>query len=156
MKQFFLFASITMAAGLLVTNIYNSVIDAASWGRNIPASIETARDYYKTVNPGTFYRVYSPLTQVMALIALVFFWSSAPQVRVYLAIALVLYVLGDVFTFAYFYPRNKIMFQTPITEIEKIKQAWSEWNTMNWVRSLVCLAGLIFSYLSLNKIYHLR
>ncbi|MBS1921663.1 MAG: hypothetical protein JST17_15555 [Bacteroidetes bacterium] len=32
MKPLFLFASITLANGLLFTNIYNSMIDATSWG----------------------------------------------------------------------------------------------------------------------------
>ena len=74
--------------------------------------------------------------------------------RLYLGIAFVLYVVADVFTFAYFYPRNEIMFKTAqLTDVDTLKRTWSEWSAMNWIRSLVMLAGLLFSFLSLHKIY---
>lgn len=154
MKQLFLFASIAMASGLLLTNIYTSLVDARSWGANIPRSIETAREYFKTVNAGNFFRIFSPANQVLGLLVLILFWKVSTTVRIFLATALLLYVLGDVFTFAYFYPRNKIIFQTaPLSDIETIRNAWMGWSTMNWLRSLIILAGLVFSFLALHKIY---
>ncbi len=153
MKQIFLFASIALASGLLFTNVYNSMIDAKSWGTDIPKSIETAREYFKAVNPGNFFRIFSPINQILGLLALILFWKVSTTVRIYLGIALVLYVSGDLFTFAYFYPRNDILFKTPITDIETIKQAWTGWNTMNWLRSAIVFLGLIFSFLALHKIY---
>lgn len=153
MKQLFLFASIALASGLLFINVYNSIIDATSWGTDIPKSIETAREYFKAVNPGNFFRIFSPINQVLGLLVLILFWKVSATVRIYLGIALALYVLGDVFTFAYFYPRNDIMFKAQLTDIGIIKQAWTGWNTMNWLRSAILLAGLIFSFLALHKIY---
>ena len=70
MKIILLFASIVIASGLLISNIYTSVVDSTSWGSNIPHSIEAAREYFKTVNPGNFFRIYSPVNQVLALLAL--------------------------------------------------------------------------------------
>jgi len=154
MKHLILFFSISMAAGLLLTNIYTSLIDAKSWGSNLPNSIATAREYYKTVSPGNFFRIFSPVNQILALLVLVLFWKSAGSIRLYLGIAVVLYIAADVFTFAYFYPRNDIMFRTAqLTDMNTIKKAWAEWNAMNWVRSLMLLTGLILSFLSLHKIY---
>lgn len=156
MKQLFLFASIALASGLLFTNIYNSLIDATSWGTNIPKSIETAREYFQAVNPGNFFRIFSPINQVLALLALILFWKVSATVRIYLGLALVLYVLGDVFTFAYFYPRNDIMFKAPLSAIDNIRQAWRGWNSMNWLRSCILFAGLLFSFLALHKIYTIK
>lgn len=154
MKQIFLFASIALASGLLFTNIYNSLIDAKSWGADIPNSIETARNYFKAVNPGNFFRIFSPLNQILALLVLILFWKVSPSSRIYLGVALLLYVLGDVFTFAYFYPRNDIMFKdAQLDEIYTIRNAWIGWNNMNWLRSLIVLIGLIFSFLALHKTY---
>ncbi len=153
MKQLFLFASIALASGLLFTNIYNSMIDATSWGADIPKSIETAREYFKTVDPGNFFRIFSPINQVLGLLALILFWKASATVRIYLGIALVLYVLGDVFTFAYFYPRNDIMFKAQLTDIDIIRKAWTGWNSMNWLRSFILFVGLIFSFMALHKIY---
>ena len=153
MKKLLLISSIVLTSGLLFTNVYNSMIDSTSWGTDIPKSIETAREYFKAVNPGNFFRVFSPINQILGLLSLILFWKVSTKVRIYLGIALAFYVLGDVFTFAYFYPRNDIMFKTPITDIEAIKQAWTGWNTMNWLRSAIVFAGLIFSFLALHKIY---
>lgn len=151
-QKMVLFLSITVAAGILATNVYTSVIDAPSWGSNIPESIQTARDYFKSGNPGKFFRVASPLNQVLALIALVLFWKSVPSARMFLEIALGCYVLTDVFTFAYFYPRNEIMFING-TDLALMSKAWSEWSTMNWLRSLLIIAGLCASFVSLDKVY---
>ena len=158
MKNVILCISIAIASGVLFVNIYNSLIDATSWGANIPGSLEITRQYFKNVNPGNFFRVFSPINQVFALIALLSFWKATPShIRLYLGIALICYLLGDVFTFAYFYPRNDIMFKTtPLTEIDKLKTAWSQWNKMNWVRSFIIFIGLVFSFISLNKILSLR
>ena len=156
MKNLILFISITISAGLLSTNIYNSLVDARSWGNDIPSSIQTTRDYFKVVNPGTFFRVFSPANQVFALLALILFWKTSPAIRLYLGIAFLLYVFNDVLTFAYFYPRNEIMSKTPLADVQKIQKAWMEWSEVNWVRSTICLIGLVFSFLSLHKIYGLK
>ena len=66
MKNVFLFASIILASGLFFTNTYNSLIDARSWGSAIPHSIAVTREYYSHVNPGNFFRIFSPLNQVLA------------------------------------------------------------------------------------------
>lgn len=154
MKKIILFASIMLASGLLFTNVYNSLVDAKSWGSDIPQSLATARLYFKSANPGDFFRVFSPINQLLGLLALIMFWKFSSTVRTYLGIALVLYVLCDVFTFAYFYPRNDILFKTvPLSMTAVLRKAWSGWNTMNWLRSLMLFAGLICSFLALDKIY---
>ncbi|MBK8195768.1 MAG: DUF1772 domain-containing protein [Lewinellaceae bacterium] len=157
MKNIILFASISMAAGLVFVNFYNSLIDARSWGSDIPNSIAAAREYFKTVNPGNFFRVYSPVNQVLALLALIIFWKSAPAARVYLGAAFAMYVATEMFTFAYFFPRNAILWETAqLTDVETLKKAWSEWNTMNWLRTFMLVVGLCLSFVSLHRIYSLR
>ena len=157
MKIILLFASIVIASGVLIANIYTSVVDATSWGSDIPHSIEAAREYFKTVNPGTFFRIFSPVNQVLALLALILFWKASPAIRLYLGIAFVIYVLVDVMTFGYFYPRNDIMFTTArLTDTALLKKTWAEWNMMNWVRSALILCGLIFSMIGLDRIYSLK
>lgn len=157
MKHLFLFASISIACGLLFVNLYSSLIDAKSWGSNIPDSIATGREYYKTVNPGNFFRIFSPMNQVLALLVLILFWKASPSIRTCLITAFIMYVVADVLTFAFFYPRNDIMFKTAqLSDTNLLRKAWSEWNTMNWVRSLIVLAGIFFSFLSLHKVYSLQ
>jgi hypothetical protein len=157
MKNFILFSSISVAAGLLFVNLYTSLVDSKAWASEIPNSIATTREYFKTVNPGNFFRLFSPVNQVLALLVLILFWKSPNAIRLSVGAAFLLYVLGDVFTFAYFYPRNDLLWKdAQLTDISLLTKTVSEWRSMNWVRSLVILTGLVFSFLSLHKIYSLR
>lgn len=151
-KKIILFLSMTVASGALFINVYNSVVDAVAWGHHIPESLYTARKYYEVTTPATFLRVFSPLNQVLALLAIILFWKSVPSVRKYLIAALIMYAATDVLTFGYFYPRISIMFEG-ISSNEAFTQAWREWSSMNWIRSAVLLMGVVFSGLSLHKIY---
>ena len=154
MKDIFLFTSITFASGLLFTNIYNSMIDAKSWGADLPHSIETARQYFKLINPGFFFRLFAPINLILALVTLILFWRVSTEVRTFLGVAFALYISVDVFTFAYFYPRNDVMFKTAqLTDVDAIRKAWTGWRTMNWLRSFIIFAGLVFSFLALHEIY---
>ena len=154
MKHLILFSSIALASGLLFVNVYTSLVDARSWSSNVPYSIAAAREYFKTVNPGDFFRMFSPVNQILALLALILFWKSSPSIRVCLGAALFLYVLGDVFTFTYFYPRNDIMFKAArLTDTALLEKSVSEWSRMNWIRSLLILVGLVLSFRSLHQLY---
>ncbi|HET6995329.1 MAG TPA: DUF1772 domain-containing protein [Chitinophagaceae bacterium] len=157
MKKIVLFSSISLASGLLFANLYTSLIDARSWGADIPNSIAAAREYFKTVNPGNFFRIFSPINQALGIIVLILFWKSSPATRLSLGIALVLYLLAEGLTFGYFFPRNDIMFRNAqLTDVDLLKKTWSEWNTMNWVRTGVLAVGVCFSWLSLHRIYLLK
>jgi hypothetical protein len=66
MKKLILFLSIICASGLTMVNIYNGVIDAQSWASDIPASIQTARDYFQHVDPRRFYTIVGPVNEIPA------------------------------------------------------------------------------------------
>ena len=127
MKRIFIYASMATAAGLLFANIYTSLVDARSWGSLFPASIETARKYYQSVNPGDFFRIFSPLNQGFGLLCLLLFWKSGIKIRLLLGAAFLCYFMAEGLTFLYFYPRNDIMFKAEVTDLEKIKAAWLQW-----------------------------
>jgi hypothetical protein len=157
MKKIVLFSSISLASGLLFANLYTSLIDARSWGADIPNSIAAAREYFKIVNPGNFFRIFSPINQGLGIVALILFWKASPVIRLSLGIALVLYLLAEGLTFGYFFPRNDIMFRNAqLTDVDLLKKTWSEWNTMNWVRTGILFVGVCFSWVSLHRIYLLK
>lgn len=154
MKHYFLFASIAVASGLLFVNMYTSIVDVKSWGSNIPESIATTREYFKTVNPGNFFRIFSPINQLLGLLVLVVFWKTAPSARLYMGAAFAMYLAAEAMTFGYFYPRNDIMFKTAsLTDVELLTTTFNEWKSMNWVRSGLLLIGLIFSFVSMHKLH---
>jgi len=147
-----LILAVTVASGLLFVNIYTSMVDAPNWGRDVPASIVVAREYMSVRNPGTFFRIFSPMNQVLALLAAVAAWWAPKGTFSICLAALVLAVSVDVFTFAYFYPRNEIMFVAPIENIDAIRSALSGWQNMNWIRSGMIAVIVVLDYLALTKI----
>jgi len=142
----------TIASGLLFTNIYTSIVDAPNWARDVPASITTAREYFGVANPGTFFRIFSPVNQVLALAAAVLAWWAPRGTFSICVAALVLAVLVDVFTFAYFYPRNDIMFVAPMENIDAIRSALNGWRNMNWLRSGMIAVLVFLDFLALMKV----
>jgi len=155
MRRALVYLAIIFIGCLLGANVYNSVVDAPSWGANIPQSLETAQRYFATGNPGVFFRVASPLAQAAALLVLVVCWKLGSPVRWYAAGALALIVLVDGFTFAYFYPRNAIMFVPP-TDAARASAAWREWSAMNHVRSLLALSALVCELTVLSRVERLQ
>jgi hypothetical protein len=130
------------AAGLLFVNLYNSIVDAPNWGADLPNSVLAARQYFTAANPGNFFRIMSPLNQVLALAAVIVCWKQ----NRYIALAsLVVAVLADVLTFGYFYPRNEILFVAPMDE-NAIRLAWEQWSGMNWFRTTLCGVNTVLAF----------
>jgi hypothetical protein len=145
-----LYVAIIVVGGVLGANVYNSVVDAPSWGSAIPTSLETARRYFAVGNPGTFFRVASPLGQVATLVVLAVCWRFGARVRTLAAAAFALIVAAELFTFAYFFPRNAIML-TQAMDVAAASRAWHEWSGMNHVRSAIALAALLCELAALSQ-----
>lgn len=154
MKKIIILTSVSFASGILFVNIYNSLVNAVAVESNIPTSIAAARAYFSTVNPGDFFKVFSPLSQLLALVSLVLFWKRSPSIRLLLGIAFLCYFAADIFAFTYFHPRNDIMYHSEkLPDTETLKRVASEWSSMNWVRSLIVLIGGVCSFVAIDKIY---
>jgi len=152
MKKIVLYLSIALSSGLFFTNIYNSIVNAANWESNIPQSITATRQFFVVANPGTFFKLIDLPNILLIVLALILFWKKSSSIRLYLGIALFCFISSLVLTFTYFYPRNEIMFLSEqFPDTETLKTAASEWGRMNWIRSLIWLAGLICSFLALDK-----
>ena len=152
-KRIILYLSITLMAGIVFPNIYTSIVDAPIWSSNIPESIEISRSYYANLNPAHFFRILTPISHVLAILVLILFWKSSKKVRLYFGLGLLFSILMFVITIRYFWPRNEIIFNSDITtNLSAITNACEEWETMNWVRSFIGLAGLTFQFMGLNKV----
>jgi hypothetical protein len=147
MKRIILLSlSAATTAGLLFVNVYNSVVDAANWQAALPGSMMTARAYFSVADPGTFFRIASPLSQLLALVTLIACWKYG-RLRYFAAGTLLLAVFADLLTFGYFYPRLDIMFAAPLeANGEAIREAVEQWSSMNWFRSALCAANTFLSF----------
>ena len=79
MKIAFLCLSIIVASGLVMVTVYNTLIDAKSWSSDVPTSIQTARDYYKHVDPRRFYAIFGPPNLLLSLLTIILFGRTAPR-----------------------------------------------------------------------------
>jgi Domain of unknown function (DUF1772) len=157
MKKAILFLSIICASGLMLVSVYNTVIDAHSWGSDIPASIQTARDYFQHVDPRRFFAVAGPINQLLSLLAIILFWKDGVSLRVYFGVSFLIYAAIVALTFAYFIPRDLILFTWSIPDhLDQIKAAATEWSRMNWLRTLLGLIGVLFSFKGLDNFYAAR
>jgi hypothetical protein len=154
MKKLVLFLSIFCASGLTLVSIYNTVVDAQSWASDIPASIQTARDYFQHVDPRRFYGVAGPINEILILLTIILFWKDGVSLRVYFAVSFFMYVAIVALTFTYFIPRDVVLFTWSIADhVDDIRTAATEWSHMNWVRSLLGLIGVLFSFKGLDSYY---
>jgi hypothetical protein len=154
MKKLVIFFSIICASGLTLVSIYNTVIDAQSWASDIPASIQIARDYFQHVDPRRFYAVAGPINVILILLTIVLFWKDGVSLRVYFAISLLMYVAIVAVTLAYFVPRDLILFTWSIPDhLDQIRTAAAEWSHMNWLRTVLGLIGILFSFKGLDAYY---
>ena len=152
MRKIVLYACIAFSSGLFFTNIYNSMVNAANWESNIPQSITATRDFFTLANPGTFFKLADPTNMLLIVLALILFWKHASSIRWLLGLAFLCYVSSMVLTFSYFYPRNEVLFLSqPLPDTETLQHTASEWGRMNWVRSFIWLAGLVCTFLALDK-----
>jgi uncharacterized membrane protein len=100
---------------------------APNYERDIPASIGVARQFLRRVTPAHYFRIISPLTQLLLLVSVVVCWE-VPGARWFLLAALGALVLADVITFTFHYLRLNIMFKEPIPhDPARLRRAAREW-----------------------------
>lgn len=146
-----LYLTIISASFVLGANVYNSVVDVPNWGAKIPESLIAARSYMSVANPGNFFRIFSPLTAILAILSLIFAWRNFKGIRKYLITAIICMIAGDILTFAFFYPRNEIMFIKPLegVDVSLLHRILWEWSWVNYLRSILVLVALLSSIKSL-------
>ncbi|MFD2825250.1 anthrone oxygenase family protein [Leeuwenhoekiella polynyae] len=156
-KKIVLFLAIIVNIGVLFVNIYNSIVYDPNWGTHIPSSIETARNYFTTKSPSNLFKIFGIVIHILGINSVIRFWKNDKQIRLYNISALFLILIIDLLTFAYFLPRNDIMFDLNSTaDIQTLTTAWREWANMNWVRTFITFGIVMLYSLSLNKLYKLR
>jgi len=140
-----------------MVSIYNTIVDAESWGSNIPTSIQTARDYFQHVDPRRFFTVAGPVNLILIVLTLILFWKDSVKIRVCFATSLALYATIVILTLVYFVPRDLMLFTSSIPDhIQEIRAAAAQWSHMNWLRSLLGLVGVLFSFRGLDTHYKSR
>ncbi|UHQ18279.1 DUF1772 domain-containing protein [Lysobacter sp. KIS68-7] len=120
--------------------LYDTVVLAPNL-RGGPQGLEHGRLFMAAATPANLFRVLSPATQLLTLVAIATQWSD-PDRRWPLIIALVALVASDVITFKFHYPRNRLLFTTPLSvPAEELGVAARQWATGNLVRVVLVLVA---------------
>jgi hypothetical protein len=144
--------ALVAAAMLLGASLYDQVVLAPNF-LGAPASLEHARGFMHSATPANLFRVLSPATQILLLLALVLNWKPSVVARWRLAVALVLGILGDVITFTWHYPRNDILFGAPLTRpAADFDRVAVEWAMGNYARIAVVLAAVLLTLSALVRV----
>lgn len=129
-------------AVLLGATVYESVVMAPNYERDIPESVARARAFLVVRTPAHFFRVATPVAQLVLFGAVLSSWRT--PARWPLCVALGVLLLTDVVTFGFHYPRLRIMFKEPMpTEAKGLRQAAREWAIGNIGRAVMLVAALL-------------
>jgi uncharacterized membrane protein len=120
---------------LLGASAYESIVMAPNFAARVPESLQHIRGFFITTNPGTFFRVLAPATQILLLSAVVLNWRLQ-RARWFLVGALVALAVADVITFTFHYPRNALLFERPLDQVplSQLLEAARQWGPGNHVR----------------------
>jgi hypothetical protein len=144
--------ALVLAAMLLGTGIYQNVVDAPNY-MGAPASLEHARGFYHATNPGMFFSVLVPVTQLFLVVALLCNWRTVPVTRATLGGALALLIATDMITFRFHYPRNAILFIAPLTNTPAYyDRVVTEWAMGNYARVALIFSAVVLVVASTIRI----
>jgi uncharacterized membrane protein len=140
-------ASVVGLGMLLGASGYESVVMAPNFAARVPESLEHIRAFFVVANPGTFFRIVAPATQVLLLVSVAVCWRRQGA-RWWLLGSLVILVLADVITFTFHYPRNELLFNIPLDQVAtaQLDAAARQWGSGNHVR-VGLLAGAVIGAL---------
>ena len=151
-RKIIILLCISFAAGLIFSDTYVLMVDSRIWASHVPESVSATREYFKIFNPGDFFRIFSPINQVLSILLFIACWNLGPAFRWLCLFALLAAVGADVLTFAYFYPRNHILMHEPLTHVDFISSTIRQWQLMTPVRSLLMATDIIIYFIILNRL----
>ena len=117
--------------------IYESVVISPNYRANLPHSLKHLREFMKVATPANLFRVASPVTMLFLLITVISSWQSLPARWWYIS-AFVALILADSITYAFHYPRNKILFVDPLSaDTDRLQKLADEWAMGNLIRIML-------------------
>jgi Domain of unknown function (DUF1772) len=145
------FLPLILLSMLLGASSFQVVVDMPNW-TGLPA-LEHYRAFCQVLNPGTFFQMRLQTTLLALLAALVCNWRPIPATRWRLAGALALTILVGVITFAVHFPRNRILFEDPLTRTTAYyHQVVMEWAAGDYIRLAMIVTAIALVAVSMIRI----
>jgi len=121
--------------------IYDTVVLGPNFQAGGPEGLEHARLFMVAATPARLFRVLSPATQATLLLCAVVFWKM-PTLRWSFICALAAILACDALTFAYAYPRLRVLFTAPLaTAASELRRAANGWVYCSYARAALVAAA---------------
>ena len=139
-----LLGSIVLETFMVYPNIFHDA----------PRSLETTMEFMAVSSPGDFFPTLGFLSWLAGIGSLIFGWR-VKSARYWILISLIMIACEGLFSMAFFWPRNTIMF-TEGTEVHSdayLKQIAQEFQTLHWSRLAFNAAGSVSIFIGFLRFY---
>jgi hypothetical protein len=122
-----------------------------------PRSLETALEFMAIRTPGDFFPPLGFFSWLTGIGALAFAWR-VKSARYWILGSLLMIVCEGLFSMAFFWPRNTIMFTegTEVHSVAYIRQVAQEFQTLHWSRLAFNAVGSASIFVGFLKLYRHR
>jgi uncharacterized membrane protein len=133
------------SVALVGADLYVVLVEMPNWSANVPASLVPYRANLAHAHPGHFFQVFVPVTFLALLASAVLGWREAGAARAWRLAAAAGILLVEVFTLAYFFPRNEVLFFGPLEahSADALRAAAREWVLGNHARVALTVAAAL-------------
>ncbi|TGE21721.1 DUF1772 domain-containing protein [Hymenobacter aquaticus] len=151
-NTFFSLALLSYGA-VLGGSLYQLIAEVPNWATpDVPRALIAYQNFFRVSHAGYFFQTLMPLALLSLGAATALLWPQAgPLRRGLLLLAGIL--LNELFTVAYFMPRNVVLFLTPLDDTPDvtINTFAREWQLANYLR--LALSGLVMlSFLKAHRL----
>lgn len=142
---------------ILGGTIFSVLVEYPNWFADIPSSLEATRDFYKVLHPGYFFQIFGPLSVFSGLAFVAAGWRIVGA-RKLVAVSVGLFVVIEMLTFFYIYPRLNILFVSDLTSqsVDALNTAARQFTLADNIRTLLCFTANAFAIAALFKFFKHR
>ncbi|SEN71501.1 hypothetical protein [Lihuaxuella thermophila] len=125
---------------------------------DIPRSFETGMAFMVVKGPHDFFPPVGTLALLTGIGSLIMNWRVKPARYWILSSVLIIFIGEYLFSMAYFWPKNTIMFEegTTVHSVVFLKQTAQAFQTGHWFRVAGCAAASACSFKGFLNIYRYR
>ena len=137
--------------------VFDTLIVYPNTFHDVPRSLERAMAFATVRGPGDFFPPLGIASWITGIGSLILAWR-VKQARYWILGSLVVIVCEGLFSMAFFWPRNTIMFTegTAVHSVAFLKQTAQEFELAHWIRFALGVAAATTSFMGFLKFYRYR
>jgi hypothetical protein len=137
--------------------VFDTLIVYPNTFHDVPRSLERAMAFATVRGPGDFFPPLGFVSWITGVLSLILAWRVKPA-RYWILGSLIVMACEGLFSIAFFWPRNTIMFTegTAVHSVAFLKQTAREFEVGHWIRFALGLAAAVTSFMGFLKFYRHR